>query len=43
MRQNQAELLKTVDAFVAKNTANGELGKLYKKWLQSDLPALPTN
>jgi polar amino acid transport system substrate-binding protein len=43
MRQGQAELLKTVDAFVAKNTANGELGKLYKKWLQSDLPALPAN
>jgi polar amino acid transport system substrate-binding protein len=43
MRQGQADLLKTVDAFVAKNTANGELGKLYKKWLQSDLPALPAN
>ena len=41
MRQNQPDLLKTVDAFVAKNTANGELSKLYKKWLQSDLPALP--
>ena len=41
MRQNQPDLLKTVDAFVAKNTANGELNKLYKKWLQSDLPALP--
>ena len=43
MRQGQADLLKTMDAFVAKNTANGELGKLYKKWLQSDLPALPSN
>lgn len=43
MRQGQADLLKTMDAFVAKNTANGELGKLYKKWLQSDLPALPAN
>jgi len=41
MRQGQPDLLKTVDAFVAKNTANGELGKLYKKWLQADLPALP--
>lgn len=41
MRQGQADLLKTVDAFVAKNTANGELGKLYRKWLQAELPALP--
>ena len=43
MRQGQADLLKTMDAFVAKNTANGELGKLWKKWLQSGLPALPAN
>lgn len=41
MRQGQTDLLKTVDTFVAKNTDNGELGKLYRKWLQSDLPALP--
>ena len=41
MRQGQADLQKTVDAFVAKNTANGELNKLYRKWLQTDLPALP--
>ena len=43
MRQGQSDLQKTVDAFVAKNTANGELGKLYKKWLQTDLPILPAN
>ncbi|CAN5919631.1 transporter substrate-binding domain-containing protein [soil metagenome] len=43
MRQGQPDLLKAMDEFVAKNTANGELGKLYKKWLQSDLPALPAN
>jgi len=43
MRQGQADLLKTVDAFVAKNAANGELGKLYTKWLQTPLPALPAN
>ena len=43
MRQGQADLLKTMDDFVARNTANGELGKLYKKWLHSDLPALPAN
>jgi polar amino acid transport system substrate-binding protein len=43
MRQNQADLLKTVNDFVARNTANGELGKLYQKWLQSPLPALPAS
>lgn len=43
MRQGQADLQKAVDGFVAKNTANGELNKLYQKWLQSDLPALPAN
>ncbi len=43
MRQGQPELLKSMDEFVAKNTANGELNKLYQKWLQSDLPALPAN
>ncbi|WP_332776800.1 transporter substrate-binding domain-containing protein [Polaromonas sp.] len=40
MRPGQAELLKTVDDFVAKNTSNGELGKLYRKWLETDLPKL---
>jgi polar amino acid transport system substrate-binding protein len=43
MRQGQADLQKTVDAFVARNTANGGLNKLYLKWLQTDLPALPAN
>ena len=43
MRQGQTDLQKTVNDFVAKNTANGELGKLYRKWLQADLPALPAN
>ena len=43
MRQGQPDLQKSVDAFVAKNTANGELNKLYQKWLQTDLPALPAN
>lgn len=41
LRQGQPELQKALDAFVAKNTANGELGKLYQKWLHTDLPALP--
>jgi polar amino acid transport system substrate-binding protein len=38
MRPGQDELLKNVNEFVARNTANGELNKLYQKWLQSDLP-----
>ena len=41
MRQNQPELLKTVDDFVAKRTASGDLDKLYRKWLQTELPKLP--
>jgi len=40
MRPGQAELLKTVDDFVTRNTANGELNKLYLKWLETDLPKL---
>ena len=40
MRPGQAELQKTVDDFVTKNTANGELNKLYRKWLETDLPKL---
>ena len=42
LRKDQPELLKTVDEFVAKNTTNGELNKLYEKWLKTDLPKLPT-
>ena len=40
MRPDQAELLKTVNDFVAKNTANGELNKLYQKWLGIDMPVM---
>jgi polar amino acid transport system substrate-binding protein len=40
MRPGQDELLKTVNDFVAKNTANGELNKLYRKWLETDLPKM---
>ena len=40
MRPGQPELQKAVDAFVTKNTANGELNKLYHKWLETDLPKL---
>ncbi len=40
MRPGQDDLLKNVNEFVARNTANGELNKLYNKWLQTDLPKL---
>lgn len=40
MRPGQAELLKTVNDFIARNTANGELNKLYRKWLATDLPSM---
>jgi polar amino acid transport system substrate-binding protein len=40
LRPGQAELLKTVNDFVARNTANGELNKLYRKWLERDLPVM---
>lgn len=40
MRPGQAELLKAVDEFVDRNTANGELNKLYRKWLETDLPKM---
>ena len=38
MRPGQDDLLKNVNDFVSKNTANGELGKLYQKWLGTDFP-----
>ena len=40
MRPGQDALLKSVNEFVARNTANGELNKLYRKWLQTDLPKM---
>ena len=40
LRPNQAELLKAVNDVLARNTANGELNKLYRKWLRTDLPKL---
>jgi polar amino acid transport system substrate-binding protein len=40
MRPGQEQLLKSVNDFVAKNTANGELNKLYRKWLDTDLPKM---
>jgi polar amino acid transport system substrate-binding protein len=40
LRPGQDELLKTVNDFIARNTANGELNKLYRKWLARDLPVM---
>lgn len=38
MRPGQDDLAKNVNDFVQKNTSNGELGKLYQKWLGADFP-----
>jgi polar amino acid transport system substrate-binding protein len=40
MRPGQDDLLKNVNDFVTRNSANGELNKLYRKWLGADLPKL---
>lgn len=40
MRPGQDALLKAVDGFIERRTADGELNKLYRKWLQTDLPAM---
>lgn len=40
MRPGQNALLKSVNDFVAKETASGELNKLYRKWLEADLPKM---
>ena len=40
LRPGQTELLKAVNEFVEKNTENGELNKLYHKWLDTDLPKM---
>jgi polar amino acid transport system substrate-binding protein len=40
LRPGQADLLKAVNDFVEKNTKNGELNKLYRKWLDTDLPKM---
>jgi polar amino acid transport system substrate-binding protein len=41
MRPGQAELDKAVNDFIDRNKANGELDKLYQKWLGTKLPAMP--
>lgn len=40
LRPGQDELASAVNAFVDRNIANGELNKLYRKWLEADLPKL---
>ncbi len=42
-RPGQTELMKTLNDFVARNKANGELGKLYQKWLGTDFPTMPNS
>jgi polar amino acid transport system substrate-binding protein len=38
VRKNEPETLKTVNELIAKNIKNGELNKLYQKWLGTPLP-----
>lgn len=40
MRPGQTQLADAINAAIAKNIANGELNKLYQKWLGADLPKL---
>jgi len=40
LRPGQDEVANAVNDFIARNTANGELNKLYQKWLGADLPKL---
>ena len=42
MRPGQTELDKAVNDFIDKNKANGELDKLYQKWLGTKLPPMQT-
>jgi polar amino acid transport system substrate-binding protein len=43
LRPGQSELEKAVNDFIDRNKANGELDKLYEKWLGTKLPAMPTS
>jgi polar amino acid transport system substrate-binding protein len=42
-RPGQTELMKTLNDFVARNKGNGELNKLYQKWLGTDVPVMPNS
>ena len=42
LRPGQTSLEKAVNDFIDKNKANGELDKLYQKWLGTKLPAMQT-
>lgn len=39
-RKGQDDLQKALDEFVDRNLANGELNKLYQKWLGTDIPPM---
>jgi polar amino acid transport system substrate-binding protein len=39
-RHEQADLQKEINAFIERNKANGELNKLYQKWLGTDMPPM---
>ena len=43
MRLGQTDLLKNVNSFVGKHVENGELNKLYVKWLGTELPKMPSD
>jgi polar amino acid transport system substrate-binding protein len=43
LRPGQTELEKAVNDFIDRNKANGELDKLYQKWLGTKLPAMQTS
>ncbi|KAF1019536.1 MAG: L-cystine-binding protein FliY [Paracidovorax wautersii] len=40
LRPGQDDLARAINDFIDRNTANGELNKLYRKWLETDLPKL---
>lgn len=40
LRPGEDEVARAVNDFIARNTANGELSKLYQKWLGAPLPKL---
>ena len=42
MRHGDPDLQHWVDSWVFVNMHNGNLGKIFKKWLNADLPTLPT-
>jgi polar amino acid transport system substrate-binding protein len=43
MQKNRPELLKTMNAFIAANIANGKLNAAFQKWLGTPLPSSVVN